>query len=287
MRRNTDPSKIGAMVRVTRLSLIFALGLLALVGCVTLTPTPTLTRTPTPTPTPTPTQVPAVLLERINAGLTSLQMEAKTVAKVSRDAKNELFTLNMHFEGDIKGVGDSQMIATMTIDNPGFTGTLKFDLRKIEGIEYAQDPYTGDWEIDDDSALSEEEGAFIDAAAGRLRMESLELEVDSLKNVPVYVLTGRVPDDPEAELVVVWVGADDLLIRQMRVEGHPPASEYEGFIPGHLKKVFQTGLRRVQSIQRTCGDRGSAAYSHSHANADTYPRAAAHAGTLYRLSGQL
>ncbi len=208
-----------------------------LVGCVTPTPAPT------PTPTPTPTQEPAILLERINAAmaaLTSLQMDATTVAKASRDAKDGLFTLFLHFEGDVKGAGDGQMLATMTIDNPEFTGTLKFDLRKIEGIEYTQDPFTGDWEIGEDSSLSEDEGVFIDAAAGRLRMESLEVEVDSLNAVPVYILTGSVPDDPEAEFAVLWVGVDDLLIRQMRVEGHPPASEYEGSIPGHLKEVFQT-----------------------------------------------
>jgi len=188
---------------------------------------------------PSSPPAPKLLLRDINAAmatLTSLQLEVTLVAKASRDAEAELFTFITILEGDLKPGGDNRWFLTATVENPEVTETFKLEYRTIEGIVYRS--FRGDWQIVEDS--SRDKPASLEAAAGRLRMESLVVEVDSLNDVPVYVLTGSVPDDPAAELVVLWVGVDDLLIRQMRVQGHRPASVYEGLIPGHLEEVFVT-----------------------------------------------
>ena len=41
---------------------------------------------------------------------------------------------------------------------------------------------------------------------------------------------------------MLWVGADDLLVRQMQVEGHVPATDYEGLIPQQSEDPFQVFL---------------------------------------------
>ena len=71
------------------------------------------------------------------------------------------------------------------------------------------------------------------------------MERDFLDGAPVYRLAGTVPDDPEAEQVVLWVGVDDLLVHQLQVEGHIPASEVdERLVPPAVEDLFLEGLFR-------------------------------------------
>jgi hypothetical protein len=51
------------------------------------------------------------------------------------------------------------------------------------------------------------------------------VDTEVLDGLRVYRVTGTVPDDPDVELVVLWAGTDDLLIRQVLVQGHVPATD--------------------------------------------------------------
>lgn len=61
--------------------------------------------------------------------------------------------------------------------------------------------------------------------------------VDGLR---VYNVIGTVPDDPERGHIVLWVGIDDFLVRQMLVQGIVPATDYEGLVPQDSEDLYQS-----------------------------------------------
>ena len=80
---------------------------------------------------------------------------------------------------------------------------------------------------------------------GSLKLQNMSVEADVLLGLPVYRVTGNLPDNLAAENMVLWVGVDDLFVRQIRLDGVVDASEYEGLVPQGLVEVFQTGLIRL------------------------------------------
>ena len=197
------------------------------------------------------TSEPAALLEGINdamASLDSFHIEAKFEVKASQETAVEIVSATI--EGDGKPGGDRRSLITMSIKSEAFPFTSRFERREVDGISYSEDPITLEWEIDEEDDTSAYDA--IDAAmSGRLRLETVRADVDSLDGLPVYRVTGSVPDDPEVETMVLWVGMDDLLIRRMQAEGHVPSSEYEGVAPPDLDELFQGSLYRFSRFNES------------------------------------
>ena len=205
------------------------------------TPTPEPTATPTATPTPTPLPDVDALLNSISAALEeveTLHMEGTLVVKLSEDTDSEL--ISTRFEGDIEPDGDLQLLLTITLDTEIFKGTLSLETREVKGLSYSQDPVTKEWEIDEEETSG---GDPVNAdVINLLDRGQLTVELDSLDGVPVYRIAGTVRHDPESKLVVIWAGVDDLLIRQLKREGHIPPDNLEGLVPPDVQELFQSGI---------------------------------------------
>ena len=141
---------------------------------------------------------------------------------------------------------------TMDIKSDTFTGTFTFETREVGGITYTSDPFTGEWEIDEDDSG---DGGFADdlieaATTGKLDLDlgNTTVQMDSLNGEPVYRMVSSIADDPDVETLVLWVNPDDMLIRQLRMDGHVSASEYEGLVPQGRGELFQTTLFRFSEF---------------------------------------
>ena len=74
------------------------------------------------------------------------------------------------------------------------------------------------------------------------RIKPQSLALDTLDGAPAYRIAGAGPD-PETEVVVMWLGVDDLLPRQALVEGHAPASNLsEGLVSPDIQEVFSSAI---------------------------------------------
>ena len=209
------------------------------------TSSPTSTLAPDATPTPAPQQQgasvvadPDALLQRINAAMgeiDSVHIEGEASVKESEDADSTL--LSFEFEGDSIPGGDSRMLMTLELDLGGFAGRFSFETRKVDGVSYTQDPFTGQWRTEEgDSSLF---GLLSDAGGlGDISLENMTVELEVLDGLEVYHITGSVPDEPELDFGVLWVGVDDLLVRKVRVPGHIPAGELEGLVQTDSGEVF-------------------------------------------------
>ena len=208
----------------------------------TAEPTPEPTSTPTTTPTPTPAPLaldPEELLEGVKAAMAalgSLHLEGEMVVKAAREADAVLISMQIEGDGAIKG--DSQLLYTMDIKTGEFAGKLTFGEREVQGVSYAQNPFTGEWAIDDTADPGDDSFEEIIPEG----MVATEADSEILDGLRVYRVTGTVPDDPEQERVVLWVGTDDLLVRQVLAEGRVPATDYEGLVTQQSGDLFQSFL---------------------------------------------
>lgn len=112
-----------------------------------LTPTPTLSAAATPPPLPIG---PEELLESVKAAMAALgsfHLEGEVTVKTNRQADAAL--VSIQFVGAGEKDGDSQLQVTMDIQSGDFAGTLTFEEREVQGVNYAQDPFTGEWAIAD------------------------------------------------------------------------------------------------------------------------------------------
>lgn len=213
----------------------------------TATPNPTIEPTQIPTPVPTNTTSPTAtvepesldateLFENVKAAmakLDSLYLTGEVVLKATKEADANL--LFIRFTGSGNGVGDNKILFEMDVSTGGFTGTLIFETREVVGISYSQDPGTGDWAID---GPSESDAGTLDELIPE-GMVVTEADTGVLNGLPIYRITGFVPDDQEQERVVLLVGAEDLLVRQIQSEGQVADSDFDGLIPQEGRDVYQ------------------------------------------------
>ena len=170
-------------------------------------------------------------MESVNAAVAALEsfhLRSKTLVKSDPEAKHGLIAI--YVDSDHRRT-DFQ--AEITIDV--FRGTITFRLREIGGLEYTQNPITGNWIIVPADESSED--PFDLLVLGRLQLENVSVEVDDIEGTPVYRLEGNLAEEigqagvPRQGRVSLWVRMEDALVLRMEVEGSVPASEYEGPVP--------------------------------------------------------
>ena len=210
----------------------------------TLVPTEPAAPTQIPIPTAAPTDlVPAELLEDIKtamAELGSYSLDGTLVIKTTKDADNHLILMEMSGGGYVDG--DNQVTVAMDIATEGFVGKVTTETRQIAGFTYAKNPLTEEWSKGDEVDSSETED-FVPAA-----MVAIEAVQEVLDGLAVYRVTGTVPDEPENELMILWVSIEDLLVRQIRQEGHVPAADYANFGIGELEVLYQSFVTRLSNL---------------------------------------
>ena len=236
--------------RLPMVALPVLVGLLA-VGCpADPAAPPTSTPTPAATATPAPPLGPEQVLEGVKAAMAALgsfHLEGELVIKATSEADEVL--LSVQLEGAGENRGDSRLLMTFEIDIPGLPSPLIVEERRVEGVSYTRDPFTGEWAIDD---TADAEGEPLEELVPE-GMVATEIDTEVLDGLAVYRLTGTVPDDPEQGHVVLWVGADDLLIRQIQVEGRAPATDYEGLIPPQSGDLFLSLLSHLSGFNEPVG----------------------------------
>ena len=184
-------------------------------------------------------------MERVGAAMqqiTSFHIEGEIVLKASKESEEEF--LSATFQGDVDSEGDSQMLMAVTVKAGVFSGSLTLESRKVNGTSYTKNLLTGQWES------TEGGNPFLDIldvfgapGTGDLGLGNVVSELDTLNGEAVYRISGSPLDDPTVE-GIVWVGVDDLLIRQMQMGGKAPAGDFEGLAPQGVDEVFLSFLLR-------------------------------------------
>ena len=96
----------------------------------------------------------------------------------------------------------------------------------VDGKAYIRDSSAGEWRIADEDEARGFHGTF-DAIRELfteigldLDPKMLTMEVATLNGQPAYHITGSTPEVPPSEHVELWVGLEDLLVRQQLLDGH-------------------------------------------------------------------
>ena len=180
---------------------------------------------------------PKVLLERSRSAmamLDSARMEMDLTVKLSEEPGDEIMFNRIEYSGRFDG--DQQLSSTSDFSGAPET----YVVRMVGGTAYYKDSSTDEWKIADEDAargaqLSIDEIRELFTDIGKeLDPKTLTIEVASLDGLPVYHITGAVPENPPSEHVELWVGIEDLLVRQQLLDGHAPAPLVEGLIHGGL-----------------------------------------------------
>ena len=202
----------------------------------------------------TPPPDPESLLKQVAASMAALEsfhMEVEAVAKTGEETEDELMSFLV--EGEFETDGDNRVRLIVDIKAGVFAASFDVETRTVDGITYSENPFTGEWEIGEDSDFFDSEDLpgldfFGPDVAEELVLENMTVEIDILEGTPVYRITGTIPDEPEVEQAVVWVGIDDLLIRQMQLEGSTRDFGIPGLAPGDIEEVFLSVLFRLSGF---------------------------------------
>ena len=189
--------------------------------------------------------VASVLLEDIKTAmdlLDSFTLERELVLKTSKDADANLISMQISGSGYVDGDNDVSIV--MDIDTAGFAGKVTNNTRTVGGVAYIQDSLTGDWSTND----AEDDGG--DQSFVPKGMVATDVVRDVLNGLPVYRVTGTVPDETENELVIIWAGTEDLLVRQIRQEGKVPSSDYANFQVDESGDLFQSFVSRLSGLNQ-------------------------------------
>ena len=203
-------------------------------------PSPTATAGPTAISTaatgPPPPQAvddPDALLASIHAAMEAveaLHFTGEVAIKDGPDAESSLLFIT--FEGDSAQNGDTSMIMNIGVDLAGFAVNFAFETREVGGVIYDRNPLTNEWEITDGSSAPLSSELAGPGAFDNVRLEEMSVVFAELDGLTMYQISGTVPNEADAETMVLWMGAEDLLVRRFEVVGRISAAELEGLVAG-------------------------------------------------------
>lgn len=166
------------------------------------------TTTVTSTTEPSLTDDPEALLDAINTAMidqTSFLGRGQAEITDAGDPSESYVTVDLI--GGRSAPDSSWIITTMFIDSGPLTGTLQFEKRKVDGVDYDQDPVNGGWEIDDESSPN--------PVADILNGELILTDVTAQETTNGFTIAGTYPADPDVELVTIDVDGSDLTLQRI------------------------------------------------------------------------
>ncbi|MFV2000859.1 MAG: hypothetical protein ACC654_10900 [Acidimicrobiia bacterium] len=196
----------------------------------TTTAAPTTTTQAPPTTQATTTTEPSAaadpetLLADVNAAMASQESFLGQGTLTMTDATDEAIEhVRAALRGGQPSPDNSWIVSIMDVTGGELAGSLQWEIREVDGVQYEQSPIGGGWEIDDDVSKNPVRDTLNgDLALADLTAEDLE---------DGYIITGTYPKDETIEFVSIEVGVDDLLVRSLTSVARQDRSEFAGLVP--------------------------------------------------------
>ena len=164
------------------------------------------------------------------AAVESAHVEGELTLKESADAKTGLL-LQRFSGGGVLG-GDNEITGTLEVNAGGFAGSLPFETRRVDGVDYGKDPATGQWVVTPPGDPSIINDLFDPSIIGASDLVDPVVTRETQDGAGVLRVEGSVESDPSITRKVLWMGDDDHLLRQIQLEAVLPASGFPGLSPG-------------------------------------------------------
>ena len=194
----------------------------------TATPVPSPTPTPEPVATPTPLSVSAQeVLEAAFAATQAVDaLHFRTDAQIPLTVSGQSLDVPVSFAGDFKSPDSFQGTISVTI----IFLTVESQIIHLGDATYLTDPRNGEWKVfEGEAPFFVGPGAIIAAAFTRFE-NAVMVGVETLEGVQTYLLQGTISADAFGEVVGefqvgLWIGVEDSLLRQVKVEGEADLGE--------------------------------------------------------------
>ena len=144
--------------------------------------------------------------------------------KNSPDAETSV--MRQTFEGEGVLGGDNRTAGTIDINDSGFSATIPFESRRVDGVEYELDPQTNQWVENPTGEPGILTTLFDFSVIGPENLVEPTVASDTLDGVPVLLVQGSVETDLPIDTVYLWIGEEDNLLRRARLESIQSGSDF-------------------------------------------------------------
>ncbi len=199
---------------------------LTTVTTTTEAPTTTTTAPPETTTTTEPpiTDDAQALLDMVNAAMADETSFLSTGTASFTDAAD---TDTEYASGVMIGGQSSQdnswIMTTLTIETGDLAGTVQFEVRRIDGAKYTQNPGTGDWRVKTES----DPNPVTDILNGELVLA----DPTAIETPGGYMISGSFPPNPSIDLIEITVDSRTLTVSTVATYQTEPRSEFTGLVP--------------------------------------------------------
>ncbi len=139
----------------------------------------------------------------------------------------ETSIMRQAFEGDGVLGGDNRTVGTIEINDSGFSATIPFETRRIDGVEFEKDPESGQW-IENPSGEPGILTTLFDLSIiGPENLSDPTVSNQDLEGVPVLLIQASVETELPIDTVYLWIGQDDNLLRRVRLEAIQSGAEFD------------------------------------------------------------
>ena len=167
----------------------------------------------------------------------SWRLEAQLIVEdVTDDGEQSLVT---NISAARSGQGENIVVTQSSATTGSISGSTSAENRIVDGTRYRRDPNSGEWTVSD--AGDAAPGLTIDAdVVAQIEMSTATVTITELHGERVFHVTGTIPDVDAAEVVEVFVGVDDNLVRKILLTGRAPASNFGGLLAISERLLPQT-----------------------------------------------
>ncbi len=193
-------------------------------------PTTTLTTSTTAaTTTTTTTEAPDTpdaqgVLDDVNAAMASQESFLGFGSLTITEAEDQG---TVHATASLRGGQSTQdnswIVSIMDVSTGVLEGTLQWEIREVDGVQYKQNPVSGEWAIDDEQSPN----PVRDTLNGILVLDDLTTE----ETADGFRITGTYPEDPNIQLVELEVSAGDFLVSTLTSVTRQPRDDFAGIVP--------------------------------------------------------
>jgi len=187
-----------------------------------------------------PSTDPGIVLLAIRSAMNaagSWQVEAQLVVQdVTDDGEQSLVT---DITAARSGPGANIVITNSLASTGSISGSTSAENRVVDGKRYRRDPNSGEWTVSD--ASDDAPGLTIDADVIRqIEVSTAAITITDLDGEQVFHVTGTIPGVDAAEMVEVFAGVDDNLVRKILLTGRAPGSNFGGLLAISERLLPQT-----------------------------------------------